>query len=97
MTRYVVLLKFTEKGITRINESPDRAAAFRRNVESAGGKVEAQLWTIGPYDGVVIFTAPDDVKAAALTLNLGKSDSVSTCTLRAWDASEFKSVLANLG
>lgn len=94
MTRHVVLLKFTEKGITHINESPDRAAAFRHSVENAGGKVEAQFWTVGPHDGVVIFTAPDEATAAALTLSLGKADSVSTCTMRAWDAAEFKSVLA---
>lgn len=97
MTRYVVLLKFTEKGITHIGQSPERAAAFRKSVESAGGKVESQFWTIGPYDGVVVFTAPDETTAAALVLSLGKADSVSTCMLRAFDAQEFKAVLQKIG
>ncbi len=96
MTRHVVLLKFTEKGITGIQQSPDRAAAFRAQVEKAGGKVEAQFWTIGPYDGAVVFTAPDETTAAALVLGLGKTDSVTTCMLRALDAREFQDVLRKL-
>jgi uncharacterized protein with GYD domain len=97
MTRHVVLLKFTEKGITHISDSPDRAADFRKKVEKAGGKVEAQYWTLGQYDGALVFTAPDETTAAALVLGLGKADSVSTCMLRALDAQEFKAVLAKLG
>ena len=96
MIRYVVLLKFTENGITHINQSPDRAAAFRGTVEKAGGKVEAQYWTIGPYDGVVVLTAPDEKTAAGLVLGLGKSASVSTCMLQALDAQEFKAVLGKM-
>lgn len=96
MARYVVLLKFTEKGVTHISQSPERAAAFRSTVEKAGGKVEGQYWTAGPYDGVLVFTAPDELTASALMLNLGKSDAVSTCMLRAFDAQEFKSVLGKM-
>lgn len=97
MTRHIVLLKFTEKGVTHINDSPERAADFRKKVEKAGGKVEAQFWTLGPYDGAVVFTAPDETTAAGLVLGLGKADSVSTCMLRALDAQEFKTVLSKLG
>ena len=97
MIRFAVLLKFTEKGITNINHSPDRALAFRSSVEKTGGKVESQLWTLGSYDGVVVFTAPDETTAAGLVLGLGKSDSVSTCMLRAFDAQEFKAVLGKIG
>ncbi len=97
MIRYVVLLKFTERGITDISHSPDRAAAFRNSVEKTGGKVEAQLWTLGSHDGVVVFTAPDEATAAGLVFGLGKTDSVSTCMLRAFDAQEFKAVLGKIG
>lgn len=96
MPRYVVLLKFTEMGITHIKDSPKRAAAFRKQVEKAGGKVEAQYWTLGPYDGAVIFTAPDETAAAALTLGLGSAHSVETCMLRAMDEKEFAGVLGKL-
>ena len=97
MIRYVVLLKFTENGITHIGQSSDRAASFRGNVEKAGGRVEAQFWTIGPYDGVVVFSAPDETTAAGLVLGLGKAASVSTCMLQALDAQEFKAVLGKMG
>ena len=97
MTRYVVLLKFTEKGVTHIKDSPDRAAAFTAKVEKAGGKVEGQYWTLGSYDGVVVFTAPDEATAAGLVLGLAKADAVSTCMLRAFDKSEFGDVLVKVG
>jgi uncharacterized protein with GYD domain len=97
MTRYVVMLKFTENGVTHINDSPERAADFRKKVEKAGGKVEAQYWTLGQYDGVLLFTAPDETTAAGLVLGLGKADSVSTCMLRALDAQEFRAVLGKVG
>lgn len=96
MTRFVLLIKFTEKGITHIQQSPERAAAFRNSVEKAGGRVEAQLWTLGPYDGVVVFIAPDERAATALVLALGKADNVTTCMLRAFDAQEFKDVLGKM-
>ncbi len=97
MTRYVVLLKFTEKGVTHIKDSPERAAAFVTAVEKAGGKVESQYWTIGAYDGVVVFTAPDETTAAGLVLGLAKADAVSTCMLRAFDRGEFAKVLGKAG
>lgn len=97
MIRSIALIKFTEKGLSHIAQSPDRAAQFRAAVNKAGGAVELQLWTVGPYDGVVVFTAPDEETAAALTLRLGRGGDVSTCTLRAFDAEQFKSLLGKLG
>lgn len=97
MTRYVVLLKFTEKGVTHIKDSPDRAANFAATVEKAGGKVEGQFWTLGAYDGVLVFTSPDEATAAGLVLGLAKTDAVSTCMLRAFDRSEFGKLLGKIG
>lgn len=96
MTRYVVLLKFTEKGIANAAESPKRADAFRNTVAKAGAKVVSQFWTIGPYDGVLVLEAPDEATAAGIVLGLGKGDNVSTCMLRAFDETEFKNVLSKM-
>ena len=97
MIRYVVLLKFTQQGESKINDSPQRAKAFKDKAAKLGASVEAQYWTVGPYDGVLVFSAPDEATAAGLILGLGRDANVSTCMLRAFDAAEFQSVLGKMG
>lgn len=96
MSKYVVFTKFTEKGLANINQSPDRAADFRAAAEKAGVKVEAQLWTTGSYDGLLILDAPDETTAAGVVLGLGKAGNISTCMQRAFEANEFKAVLGKM-
>ena len=97
MQRYVVLLKFTQQGESKISDSPQRAKAFTDRAAKAGAKVEAQYWTVGPYDGVLILSAPDESTAAGLVLGLGRDANVATCMLRACDAGEFQSILNKMG
>ncbi len=93
MCKYVVLLKFTEKGLGGIAESVNRADSFHTAAAAAGCTVEARFWTIGPYDGVLVLNAPDEEAAAALVLSLTKAGNVSTCMLRAFEDDEFWRVL----
>ena len=96
MVRHVMLLKFTDKGIASVKESPSRAEAFRAAAAKAGATVESQFWTLGEYDGVVVFTAPDDTAATAVVLELGRHGNVRTCMMRAFNASEFKEIVGKL-
>ncbi len=96
MSKHVVLMKFTEKGIANISQSPDRALAFRAAAEKAGVKIQTQLWTAGPYDALMVLDASDEAAAMRLVLGLGKAGNVSTCMLRAFDANEFKTVLGKM-
>jgi len=96
MMRYVVLLRFTEKGVKAIQNSPARAEAFRAAAAQAKARVEGQYWTSGCYDGVMVFSAPDEETACALVLKLGAADYVQTTMLRAFDAGEFKRVLKKM-
>ena len=96
MTRYVVLLNFTEKGVAAVKESAGRAAAFRAAAARAGATVEALYWTLGPYDGLVVFSAPDEATAAAVMLEAGQGGHVRTSMLRAFDENEFKNVVSKI-
>ena len=96
MCTYVVLLRFTEEGLAQIGDSLERAEAFERAAAKAGAKVEAQYWMTGPYDGVVVLTAPDDATAAGLVLTLGQGKSVQTCMLRTFTKGEFAEVLGKM-
>lgn len=93
MATFIALHTFTEKGVSGIKESPSRAASFRKAVESAGGSVRDIFWTVGRYDGMVVFSVPDETSATALLLSLGTKGNVRTQSLRAFDEREFSEVL----
>jgi uncharacterized protein with GYD domain len=96
MNKYALLLKFTEKGLANIHESPKRAEAFTVAARKLGVKVETLLWLAGPYDGLVILEAPDDETVGAAAVSLAKLKNVTTCTLRAFDAAEFTRIVGKL-
>jgi uncharacterized protein with GYD domain len=58
MPRYVVLYKFTAEGAKNIRDTVKRARQTREQTEKRGFKVQALLWTQGPYDLVSIIEAP---------------------------------------
>lgn len=92
MARYLSLLKFTEKGARTIGKSTARAAAFRNAATKAGARIEAQFWTSGPYDGVIIISADDEHKALRCLAALSSAGNVRTETLQALDAKEFAAI-----
>ncbi len=94
MSKHVVLLKFTDKGVSNIKDSAERAHKFDAYAEAKGIKILSQYWTTGPYDGVLVIEAPDEKTGAGAVLHLGKLGSVSTCMLSAYDEKEFKDLLA---
>jgi uncharacterized protein with GYD domain len=96
MATFITTIKFTEKGIQGIHESAKRAAAFKAAVEKMGVKVTGIYWTLGPFDGVLVFDAPDDETATAAMLHLSSRDYVHTKTSRAFDSAEIEKVVGLL-
>src|SRR5688572_20586896 len=78
MARYVSLLRFTPQGAKNLKQSPARAAAFRKAAEKAGVNVEAQLWTVGAYDGILILNAADEQRALKAVARLAVAGHVTT-------------------
>jgi uncharacterized protein with GYD domain len=93
MATFISLITETQVGETHIEQSVDRAARFREQAAKFGAKVTATYWTMGAYDGVLIFEADDDEKAAALLYHLMSKGAVRTQTLRAFDAEATRSIL----
>jgi uncharacterized protein with GYD domain len=96
MIRYLSLLSFTEKGIAGVDQTCKRAAAFRATVKKAGGKVLSTFWSVGAWDGAIIFEAPDETTGTRLLLSLGKLGNVRTQTLRVYNETEFQDILAQM-
>jgi uncharacterized protein with GYD domain len=93
MARYVTLIRFTPQGVRNLKQSPARASAFCKAAEKAGVKVEAQLWTAGAYDGILILNAVNEVKILGLIAKLAAQGNVSTQSLPAFDAKEFAAIV----
>ena len=96
MPTYALLLNFTDKGISKIQDSPKRADAFRAVAKKHGVRVESQYWLTGKHDGLVILEAPDEATASAVALGLAKLDNVRTTLCRAFDETEFKAILSKM-
>jgi uncharacterized protein with GYD domain len=96
MATFVTLIKFTERGGGAIRETCKRAAAFKAVAEKFGIQIRDQYWTLGAYDGLLIFQAPDEQTATAALLHLGALDNVHTQTARAFDAAEMEQILAKM-
>jgi uncharacterized protein with GYD domain len=96
MATFITTIKFTEKGVQAIQDTGKRAAAFKAAAKKMGVKVTGLYWTLGPFDGVVIFDAPDDETATAAMLHLASQGNVQTTTTRAFDSSEIGTILGTL-
>jgi uncharacterized protein with GYD domain len=93
MPRYVVLVNWTEQGIKNVKETLQRTDSGGEIAEKHGLTLEQAYWTVGPYDMVTIFEAPDDEALSAHLLEIGSLGNVRTTTLRAYDEEELSGIL----
>jgi uncharacterized protein with GYD domain len=96
MATYIVLTTFTDQGIRNAKDTTKRADAVRELAKKFGVTAREFFWTLGSYDVVAIFEAPDDSSMTALGLAIGASGNVRTQTLRAFSREEMNRVLAKL-
>lgn len=96
MATFITTIKFTDKGETNIEETTKRAASFKATAKKMGVKVTDIFWTMGTFDGVLIFDAENDEAATAAMLHLGSLDNLHTATVRAFRAAEMDKILAKL-
>ncbi len=97
MATYVVLFNWTEQGVKGFKDSPSRAEAAAKQMEGLGVTLKDLYWTLGPYDLVGVFEAPDDETATAALLALAAAGNVRSTTLRAFTSDEFKALSKKAG
>ena len=96
MPTYVTLLRWTEKGIEKVKESPKRLDAAKKTIKEMGGHFKAVYLVVGPYDLVTVVEAPDDETMTKINLALGSRGAVRTETLRAFTEDEYRKIIAAL-
>ena len=96
MATYIVLTNLTDQGVRTAKDTGKRSDAVKDQAKKFGVTVKEFYWTLGSYDVVGIFEAPDDASMTALGLAIGAGGNVRTQTMRAFSREEMNGVLAKL-
>jgi uncharacterized protein with GYD domain len=96
MPTYISLVQFTDKGIQAAKQTTERVGDWAAKVQSMGVSVKEMYWTLGQYDQVCVFDAPDDETAASVLLAADLLGNIRTQTMRAFTTSEMDKILAKV-
>ena len=96
MATFISTVQFTDQGMKDIKATGKRAEAFKATAENMGVEVQNVFWTLGRFDGLVVFDAPNEEMATALMLQLASYGNVHTETTRAYEAVEMEQILSKL-
>ena len=77
MATFITTMHFTEQGTKGVRDTCERAAAFKAAAKKMGVKVSGHYWTLGAFDGVIVFEAPDEATATAAMIRNGSTSSTS--------------------
>lgn len=94
MSKYILLLNWTEQGVKAIKESANRYDAGKELAKSLGGAMESIHMTMGAYDLVCVVEAPTDEAMATLILRLAKGGAIRSTTLKAFPEAEYRKIIA---
>ena len=93
MPIYISLMKWTSQAIGGLPAWRERIEEGERAIEERGGKLVHAYVTLGRYDVVEIFEAPDDETAYQILLAVARHGNVHTETLRGFTRDEAEDII----
>jgi uncharacterized protein with GYD domain len=96
VTTYIMLANWTDQGARNVKESPRRLDAAKKLLEEMGGEFKSFFLTMGDYDIVAVYEAPDDAVAARFTLQVAQLGNIRTRTLKAFPEAAYREIIASL-
>ncbi len=96
MPTYIALLRWTQKGIENVKESPSRLDQAKEALRAVGGEFKDFYLTMGSYDMVCVCEAPDDAAIAKFVLGISAKGGVRTESLRAFSEEEYRDIISSL-
>jgi uncharacterized protein with GYD domain len=96
MPTYIALANWTDRGAQQVKESPKRVDLARKALSEMGGDFKTLYMTLGDYDLVFVYEAPDDAVAARFMLLLGQLGTVRTRTLKAFPEAAYREIINSL-
>jgi len=97
MATYIWVGNFTEQGMRTIKDTTKRSDAVKDVAKKFKVTIKDMYWTVGMYDLVAIFEAPDVESISAFGLTVGKAGNLTGQTLRAFTKDEMNKILAKVG
>jgi uncharacterized protein with GYD domain len=96
MATYITIGSFTDQGIRGVRDTTKRAAAVKEAAKKAGVTMKEIYWTMGQFDIIGIFEAPDDASMSAVSLAIGAAGNIRGQTLRAYPREEMDAILRKM-
>ncbi len=96
MTTYIMLVNWTEAGIKNVKDSPRRLDAAKLALREMGGEMKSFFLTMGEYDMIIVYEAPDDAVAARFAFQVGQLGYIRTSTLKAFPEAAYREIVASL-
>ena len=96
MPTYISLIRWTQKGIENVKESPKRLDQAKEAFKAMGAELKQFYLVTGQYDIVVISEAPDDETVAKMALSIGSGGAVRSQSLRAFTEDEYRKIIGTL-
>jgi uncharacterized protein with GYD domain len=91
-----MLANFTDAGMKNAKDSPNRLDKAKHLLREMGGDFKSFYLTMGDYDFIAVYEAPDDAIAARFTMQLGGLGSIRTKTLKAFPEAAYREIVASL-
>ena len=96
MPTYVALANWTPEGIRAVANAAERLDAVKKLMADMNCHFHSIHMTMGDYDLVMIYDAPDDAVAARLTLQVSKRGFIRTKTMKAFDETALREIVKSL-
>jgi uncharacterized protein with GYD domain len=93
---YISLMRWTTQGLAGLPGWRERVEEGQRTIEDSGGRLVGVYVTLGRYDVVEIFEAPDDEVAVEILMKLQRYGAEHTETLRAFTREEAEEIVRRL-
>ena len=97
MTTYIMLATWTDQGAQHVKDSPRRLDMAKKALKNMDGEFKSFFLTMGDYDIVAVYEAPDDAVAARFNLQLGMLGNIRTRTLKAFPEAAYREIITSLG
>ena len=92
MPVYVTLIRWTDQGRSKTEDLPERVGQVDKRMEELGARSIGNWVTMGRFDQVAVFEAPDDETVAKLALIVAGRGNATTETLRAFTMEEVRAL-----
>jgi uncharacterized protein with GYD domain len=93
MATFIGLMKFTDQGVKTIKELPKRVEENKKRLKEIGVELKSWHLTLGRYDVVVVYDAPNDEAATKAALAISAQGNSHTETLRGFSLDELSKIV----